>query len=239
MVNQTRLLSCTLLLLVIGVESLCAQEKTVLFHENFATLDNWTPLYFPKIGKHSVYTIQQDGERYFLKAESNASASAIVYKYPFNVYDYPHVRWRWKVNNVYRKGDARSKAGDDYPMRVYIMFEYDPAMAGTFEKLKYALAKTIYGEYPPHSSLSYVWSSKEGLESFIVSPFTDMAMMILLQKGETNVGVWEEQEVDIVEDYLKSFGSKPPPRARIAIMNDSDNTREHSISFMDYIEVFR
>ena len=234
-----RSLSLTLLLLVFLVESPGAQEKTVLFHEDFSTLDNWKPFFFPKIKKHSVYTIQKDGERHYLKAESNASASAIVYKESFNVYEYPHVKWRWKVNNVYVKGDARTKAGDDYPLRVYVMFEYDPATAGTFEKLKYGFAKKIYGEYPPHSSLSYVWSSKEEPESIIVSPYTDRAMMILLQMGAKNVGTWQEQEIGIVGDYQKAFGAKPPLRARIAIMNDSDNTGERSISFMEYIEVFR
>jgi len=234
-----RSLSLTLLLLVFLVESPGAQEKTVLFHEDFSTLDNWKPFFFPKIKKHSVYTIQKDGERHYLKAESNASASAIVYKESFNVYEYPHVKWRWKVNNVYVKGDARTKAGDDYPLRVYVMFEYDPATAGTFEKLKYGFAKKIYGEYPPHSSLSYVWSSKEEPESIIVSPYTDRAMMILLQMGAKNVGTWQEQEIGIVGDYQQAFGAKPPLRARIAIMNDSDNTGERSISFMEYIEVFR
>jgi Ca2+-binding EF-hand superfamily protein len=42
-----------------------------------------------------------------------------------------------------------------------------------------------------------------------------------------------------VDDYQKAFGSKPPSRARIAIMNDSDNTGESSISFMEYLEVSR
>ena len=237
--GHMRALSCALLLLVCLVESPNAQEKAVLFHEDFATLDNWKPFYFPKIKRHSVYSIQKDGERHYLKAESNASASAIVYKDSFNVYDYPRVRWRWKVNSVYVKGDARSKAGDDYPMRVYVMFEYDPDTAGRFEKLKYGLAKKMYGEYPPHSSLSYVWSSKEGPESIVVSPYTDRAMMVLLQRGARNVGTWQEQEVGIVEDYQKAFGANPPLHARIAIMNDSDNTGEHSISFMEYIEVFR
>ncbi len=237
--EHMRALSCTLLLLVFLVQSPRAQEKAVLFHEDFATLDNWKPFYFPKIKKHSVYTIQKDGERHYLKAESNASASAIVYKDSFNVYDYPRIRWRWKVNSVYVKGDARSKAGDDYPMRVYVMFEYDPDTAGRFEKLKYGLAKKMYGEYPPHSSLSYVWSSKEGPESIVVSPYTDRAMMVLLQRGARNVGTWQEQEVGIVEDYQKAFGANPPLRARIAIMNDSDNTGERSISFMEYIEVIR
>lgn len=234
-----RSLSLTLLLLVFLVGSPRAQEKEVLFHEDFSTLDNWKPFFFPKIKKHSVYTIQKDGERHYLKAESNASASAIVYKDSFNVYDYPRVKWRWKANNVYVKGDARTKAGDDYPMRVYVMFEYDPATAGRFEKLKYGLAKKMYGEYPPHSSLSYVWSSKEEPESIIVSPYTDRAMMVLLQMGAKNVGTWQEQEINIVKDYQKAFGDKSPLRARIAIMNDSDNTGESSISFMEFIEVFR
>ena len=79
----------------------------------------------------------------------------------------------------------------------------------------------------------------KSLESIIVSPYTDRAMMVLLQKGAKNAGTWQDQEVNIVDDYQKAFGSKPPIRARIAIMNDSDNTGERSISWMEYIEVFR
>jgi hypothetical protein len=216
-----------------------ALEISVYFHEDFATLNNWKPFLFPKIKRHTVYTIERDNEHHYLKAESNASASAIVYKDSFNVYDYPRVKWRWKVNNVYVKGDARRKSGDDYPLRVYVMFEYEPDKAGTFEKIKYGIAKKMYGEYPPKSSLSYVWASKEDQGSIIVSPYTDRAMMILLQKGAKNVGTWQDQEIDIVDDYQKAFGGKPPGRARIAIMNDSDNTGERSISFMECIEVFR
>jgi hypothetical protein len=64
-------------------------------------------------------------------------------------------------------------------------------------------------------------------------------MMVLLQMGAKNVGMWHEQEIGIVEDYQRAFGAKPPLRARIAVMNDSDDTGEHSISFMEYLEVFR
>jgi hypothetical protein len=231
--------SFVLLALVLFVPAAYALERTVLFHEDFATLDNWKPLTFPKIKKHTVYTIQQDGERHYLKAESSASASAIVYKDSFKVNDYPRVKWRWKVNNIYSKGDVRTKSGDDYPMRVYVMFEYDPDKAGAFEKIQYGIAKKRYGEYPPQSSLSYVWSSTEEAESIVVSPYTDRAMMVLLQKGAKNVGTWQDQEINIVDDYQKAFGSKPPLRARIAIMNDSDNTGESSTSTMEYLEVFR
>jgi hypothetical protein len=231
--------SFALLASVLLVSNALSLEKAVLFHEDFTTLDNWKPFTFPRINKHTVYSIQKEGERHYLKAESNASASAIVYKDSFKVYDYPRVKWRWKVDNVYKKGDARVKAGDDYPMRVYVMFEYDPDTSGTFEKIKYGIAKKRNGEYPPHSSLSYVWASREEPESIIVSPYTDRAMMVLLQMGAKNVGTWQEQEINIVDDYQKAFGRKPPLRARIAVMNDSDNTGESSTSFMEYLEVFR
>jgi Protein of unknown function (DUF3047) len=237
--QNMRAWSFALLAAVLLVPNAQALERAVLFHENFATLDNWKPITFPKIKKHTVYTIQQAGERHYLKAESNASASAIVYNNAYNVNDYPRVKWRWKVNNVYVKGDVRTKSGDDYPMRVYVMFEYEPDKAGVFEKIKYGFAKKMYGVYPPQSSLSYVWASREEAESIIVSPYTDRAMMVLLQKGAKNVGTWQDQEVNIVGDYQKAFGSKPPVRARIAIMNDSDNTGESSTSYMEYLEVFR
>jgi len=219
--------------------SAAADEQTILFREDFAALDSWKPFFFPKIKTHSTYTIERDGDRHWLRAESIASASAIVYKDSFDVYEHPVVRWRWKVRNLYQKGDALVKAGDDFPMRVYVMFEYDPERAGFGDRITYGLAKSLYGEYPPHSSLNFVWSSKEHPERIITNPFTDRAKDILLRKGPSLVGTWQDEEVNILEDYQTAFGTNPPARARIAIMNDSDNTGESSVSWMEYLEVSR
>jgi len=216
-----------------------ADDHQVLFREDFSSLDNWKPFTFPKIKSHSTYTIERENGTHILRTESNASASAIVYRDSFSVSDYPRVKWRWKVKNVYARGDVRSKAGDDYPIRVYIMFEYDPDKAGFGEGIKYGLAKSLYGEYPPHSSLSYIWSSKDDPEKFVVSPYTDKAMMVLLEKGAARVGTWVDEEIDILADYQRAFKTSPPARARIAIMNDSDNTGESAVSWMEYIEVFK
>jgi hypothetical protein len=216
-----------------------ADDHPVLFHEDFSTLDNWKPFFFPKIKSHSTYSIERDGDKRVLRTESHASASAIMYKDTFIVSDFPKVKWRWKVRNIYAKADARSKDGDDYPIRVYIMFEYDPEKAGALDRIKYGIAKSLYGEYPPHSSLSYVWSSKDDPETFLVSPYTEKAMMVLLEKGPAKVGTWVDETIDILADYQKAFKTQPPARARIAIMNDSDNTGESSVSYMEYLEVFK
>lgn len=222
-----------------GISPAAAQERKVFLREEFGALDNWKPLYFPKIEKHSVYSIEsKDGEHY-LRAESNASASGLVYKGTFNVYDYPKMRWRWKISNVYERGDGRTKASDDYPIRIYVLFEYDPQKAGALDKIKYGLAKAIYGEYPPHSAINYVWSSVVWDLHFINSPRTDKVKIVALQSGATRVGTWVEEQVDILRDYRRLFRADPPARASLGIMNDSDNTGEHADSFVSFVEVYR
>ena len=50
-------------------------------------------------------------------------------------------------------------------------------------------------------------------------------------------GQWTEEETNMLEDYRKAFGQEPPHRARLAVMNDSDNTGEAALSYIDYIRV--
>ncbi|MBL7050519.1 MAG: DUF3047 domain-containing protein [Nitrospira sp.] len=215
-----------------------ADEDNVYLREEFNDLEEWEPLHFDKIDEHSLYSILKE-EGSYLKAESNASASGIVHKRDFNVYDHPKVRWRWKVSNVYEKGNALKKSGDDYPVRIYIMFKYDPETASFGKKIKYGLAKKLYGKYPPDSSLNYIWANRRHEERIIPNSYTSQAMMILLQYGGENTGKWFEQEVDVLEDYRKAFGEEPPAVASLAVMNDSDNTKESAVSYVDYIEVYK
>ena len=229
----------SLLILFLLNEYLHAYTHKVFFREDFNNLENWRPLFFPKINKHTLYTIEKEGINSYLKAESNASASGLLLNKEFNVYDYPNVRWRWKIRNVYRKGNAGEKSGDDYPIRVYVIFKYDPAVASFGTKLKYGIAKAIYGEYPPHSSLNYIWESRTHDKNIIISPFASESKMLVLESGDENAGKWIEEKIDIIKDYKKAFGEDPPSIAGLAIMNDSDNTGESSISHIDYIEVYQ
>lgn len=231
-------IACVLLSLVPVIPS-HAQERQVLFREDFTSLENWRPLLFPKARRHTVYGIEAKDGECCLKAESNGSASALVYRSEFNVYKFPRARWRWKVDNVYEKGDPGKKSGDDYPIRVQIVFKYDPEKAGRVKKIEYNLAKKIYSEYPPQSTLSYVWASREDQKAIMTSPFSDTIKLMALEKGGKKCGIWREEEVDIVKDYKKAFGVDPPSIASIVIMNDSDDTGERSVSYVKSLEVFR
>ncbi|MHB8835457.1 MAG: DUF3047 domain-containing protein [Candidatus Methylomirabilia bacterium] len=225
----------------LGPAALPAAEDDVLLREEFSSLDAWRPLTFPKIERHSTYSIGTNADQSgsWLRAESDRSASGVVWKKQYDVYEYPRLRWRWRVENVYQRGDATKKSGDDYPLRVYVIFQYDPARASAGKRLKYGFAKAVYGEYPPDSGLNYIWESRDNPSEFVVSPYTGSMMMFLKEKGTAKVGQWVEEEADVLGDYRRAFGKDPPRRASLAVMNDSDNTGEKGISFIDWIEISR
>jgi hypothetical protein len=214
-----------------------AADSTILFREEFDNLAQWEPLTFPKIKAHSAYTLVREGDISLLKAESRESASGLVHRRSFNIYETPHIRWRWKVEQLSDRGDPKEKAGDDYPIRVYVMFLYDPDRATFGERLTYGAAKAIYGRYPPHSTLNYVWTGRNLAERIIRSPYTDRAFMVILEKGRERVGQWAEESVDVLADYRKAFGHDPPATASLAVMSDTDNAGGSALAYLDFIEV--
>ena len=38
--------------------------------------------------------------------------------------------------------------------------------------------------------------------------------MIILQAGSEKAGKWHEEDINILEDYRKAFGTDPPPVAK-------------------------
>jgi hypothetical protein len=228
-----------LVFIIIPALPVYSQDREIFLREDFNGLDNWKPLHFKKIKEYTQYSIEKEGGVSYLKAESNSSASGIIFKEEFNVFQYPKVRWRWKISNVYDKGNAKQKSGDDYPIRIYIMFKYDPATVSFGQRVKYGFAKSLYGEYPPHSSLNYIWASKSHNEKILTNTYASEVKLIPLQAGGENKGKWMEQGINIIEDYRKAFGGDPPATGSLAIMNDSDNTKENAVSYIDYIEIYR
>ena len=207
------------------------------FREDFATLARWKPLTFPKIAHHTTYSIHKEGEKSFLVAQADNSASGLIYTGSFNIYKTPIIKWKWKISNIYLAGDEKKRSGDDYPLRIYVVFKYIPEKAGVLERAQYNTVKLLYGEYPPHSSLNYIWANKKYPDRILPNPYTAKTQMILLQKGSDRAGLWIEERVNALDDYRQSFGTDPPQEASIAIMSDADNTGEKATSFVDYIDV--
>lgn len=231
-------LLCYALAAIAPTAAPCVGE-VVLLDEQFTSLARWHPQFFAKIPRHSSYQAVIEEGRPCLLMESNNSASALVLNQQFNVYDYPKLSWRWKVSNVYRKGDSSRKEGDDYPARLYVMFAYDPTHASLGKRIQYQLAKAFYGQYPPDSSINYIWDNQVTGATVITNAYTDQAKMIPVSAGASKVNTWQDYTVDIVRDYRLAFGQDPPVTATLAVMNDSDNTGESAKAWIAYIRIYR
>lgn len=205
--------------------------------ENFDSLDRWEALTFRKIDTHTVYDLVEEDGRRALRAVAESSASGLIFTERFTVRETPMVQWSWKIEGIIDKGNAAVKEGDDYALRIYIIFPYDPSRVSFLDRAKYNTAKILYGEYPPLASLNYIWANRSHSSDYLPNPFTDRAMMIPVESGGTNAGQWRTYTVNILNDYLEAFGEEPPEEASLAIMADTDNTGSSSVAYLDYIRV--
>ncbi|TAJ09347.1 MAG: DUF3047 domain-containing protein [Nitrospirae bacterium] len=192
---------------------------------------DWKPLTFKKIERHTSYSLVKDGGSVVVKAVSEASSSGLTREIRINLKDYPVIQWRWKVANIYKNGDVSKKEGDDYPARIYITFEYDASKIGLLEKAKYETVRLFYGEYPPLGAINYIWESKAPRGTIVPNPYTDRVKMVVTESGVERLNTWVTEERNLLEDYKRVFGEEPPMVSGVAIMTDSDNTKENAVAY--------
>ena len=193
--------------------------------------EGWEPLYFDKIENHTSYRLIDDRGKIVVRADSQRSASGMIRRIRIDPRQYPRLQWRWKISNVYARGDVTRKTGDDYPARVYVAFAYDPDMAGIWERAKYETYNAIYGTYPPMAAITYIWASRAPQGIISASPYSEKSMMVVVRTGAADAGKWFSEERNIVDDYRRAFGSEPPDISGVAIMTDSDNTGEQATAW--------
>jgi hypothetical protein len=192
---------------------------------------HWEPFYFKDIQRHTEYRLVEEDRQVVVKATAGASASGLTRKISIDLKVYPIVQWRWKVANVLKKSNIYRKEGDDYPARIYVVFEYDSSRLSVLEKPKYEIAKILYGEYPPLATINYVWAYDAPVGLVVPNPYTDRAVMIVVESGEKNLNAWISKERNIYADYRQAFKGEPPMVSGVAIMTDTDNTGESASAY--------
>lgn len=222
-----------------GVGAQGAPESSEVLHVGkFSDADpadgipkGWEPLTFEKIDAHTRYRLLDYEGTTVIRAESDSAASGLIRRMRIDPRKYSIIQWRWQATGVYEKGDVTKKSGDDYPARLYIAFEYDPERVGFFERAKFNAVKMIHGEYPPSAALNYIWASNAAEGRIVPNAFTDRARMIVVESGGEKTGAWVSESRNVLEDYKAAFGGDPPMIRGIAIMTDSDNTGESTVSY--------
>ncbi len=197
----------------------------------------WEALTFPRVARHSRYTVVREGQDFVLRAESEAAASALYRPLDLDPKVHRVLSWRWKVEGVLDRSDPRRKSGDDYAARVYVAFGYDPAGASAWERARYGALRLLYGRYPPGMALNYVWESRLPVGTVLDNAYSARAKMVVARSGAAEAGRWVTERHDIYADYRRIVGGEPPRIVGVALMTDTDDTGERAVAYYGAIRL--
>jgi hypothetical protein len=150
------------------------------------------------------YRLVKEGGRTVVRASSKNAATGLIRKIHFEPSKYRYLRWSWKIAHTVVGGDEKSKAGDDYAARVYVIF---PGLF--FWQMK---------------AINYMWANKLPKGASIPNAYVSNAKMVAVESGNSMAGQWLTEERDLLADYRRLFGTEPQDAEAIAIMTDTDNT---------------
>ena len=173
-------------------------------------LTNWQEEEFK--GK-TKYKFVKDDNRTVLRAFADNSASGLFNKTAIDIKKYPYINWSWKTTNRLTTDDEKTKKGDDYTARIYVLVS-----GGVF------FWKT--------KAINYVWSNKQAKESIWPNAFAPSnAMMLSVRSNKDKLGTWYHEKRNIFADMEKIFGEKIDQIDAIAIMVDTDNSGGTATSY--------
>ncbi len=176
-------------------------EDLILGNFSAGDLAGWNPKIFK--GETS-YTLVVDGNVRVLKAHSRAAASGMYKEVTLEPRKFPVLRWSWKIGGTIPGGNERTKEGDDYAARVYLVFP-----------------RTLFWKT---KAINYIWANTLPKGEALPNAYTANAMMVAVESGDEKAGMWVTEERNVYEDYRRLFGEEPPEIGAVALMTDTDNT---------------
>ncbi len=169
---------------------------------------------------------------------STNAGSGLILKAGLDPRKYPVLEWRWRVSQGVTGVDHRRKSGDDYPIRIYLFFDYDKSGLSWLDRLRYRAYRELKGRYPPHSGLAFVWTWNPVEAETYPNPYTDRLVMRVLRGPSAPIGAWKSERIHILQEYAAYFGEAPPETPlRLAVMTDSNDSGQRTEAALDWIRM--
>ncbi len=162
-------------------------------------------------GKTKYESAEVGGQGAF-RALSEKGASGLFKKVTVDLEKTPWLNWSWRVENILPGLDERTKEGDDYPARVYVVF----SGGLLFWKTR---------------ALNYVWSSSQPVGTVWPNAFTSNAIMTAVESGDEKLGRWVREKRNVREDFKRLFGGDIKKADAVAIMTDTDNGGGKAVAY--------
>jgi hypothetical protein len=148
--------------------------------------------------------VRVDGREALHASCTGKGATALFLRREIDLGETPILEWSWRIQDTFGVIDETTKAGDDYPVRVYAVFD------GGLRRWR-------------TEAVNYVWASDRPQGSIWPNAYASQAMMTALQSGTSRAGDWVTERQDLAKDFLRLHGSSPEVIHGIAVMTDCDD----------------
>lgn len=166
-------------------------------------LEDWTSKSF---SGNTEYSITKKDGRHVLSANADMSASALYKRIEVDLEQTPYLNWSWQVESTLTPLREKTKQGDDYAARIYVIVK------------RGALPWKTY-------ALNYVWSSNPQKLGSWPNAYVANAVMIPKRSSVDAKQTWFKEKVNVREDFKKYLGFDIDKINGIAVMTDTDNSR--------------
>jgi hypothetical protein len=199
-----------LILIFFATEMSLSSEKINIFNFNDNDLTKFKSHSIKKKTNYSI--IKENGESY-LKAEAEGQASGLGREIKVDLNKTPFLNITWKVEQGIPGIKENSKKGHDFAARVSVIKEI--------------------GSLPwQKKAMNYVFSSNEKTNSHWMGPYRkqiiDYVASSLVDSKENS---WVTVKLNVKEHFKKFLDLDLVEVDGVAIMTDTDNTKQKAVSY--------
>jgi hypothetical protein len=170
-----------------------------------------------------------------LRIEAKASYGNLVHAMPPGS-TARRLVWRWRLDQPNGQADLRHKAGDDSAVKVCLLFDLPLSAVPFVERQLLRLARSRTAEPLPGATVCYVWDRQQAADAVLDNAYTRRVRYLVLRGPDSPLRHWVAEQRDVRADFLRLFGDEAqavPPLLAVVVSGDADNTKGHSLAWLD------
>lgn len=187
----------------------------------------WEPWILHPKKNRTRYVRGGAGDEAVIRAHADSAASGLARSLTLDPLSVPVIEWRWRIDSLIKGADNTDRYAEDSPVRIVLAFDGDKRNLPIRDQLFFEQARLLSGgREMPYATLMYIWENQQPVNTVLHNPHTNRVRKIVVASGASGVGTWQQYRRNIVDDYRQAFGHDPGQLIGVAILTDTDNTKE-------------
>lgn len=155
---------------------------------------------------YTDYSLVDIDGRQALHAQCDDAASGLWLRREIDLNKTPIVEWSWRVDETFEGIDETTRAGDDYPARLYVVQD------GGWLRWR-------------TRAINYVWASEMPAGEDWPNAYVSQARVVAVRSGPPDEpGTWHTERRNVREDFRHFHDRDVDTIDAIALMTDCDDT---------------